>query len=398
MNCPISTWSFAAGALILVAHFLRTSARAADPDQPAPTLSNLAITSCEFSLDGKYLLTAAGRQVHHWDLASGKLIQELEGHLEKVHVVRISDDGLSALTGAGGEWDMGIIPKDMTARYWSLIPAVASRYFVHSSFVRAADFGSNCKIFTVAKGGPAPLTVWDMKTGCKLFSHDLTTSYGHRDTNIRALAPASFSPDGSMVAGMTRDTEGSRITFWDSTSGKELLKTPGQRRGFSGIVFNKAGELILTSSDDQTAKIWSSTTGELIQSFSGHQGPVYSAVFQQDNKRIVTASDDRTARIWDAQTGKELFRLEHSNRVNYALLSDNGTRILTKSAAPNSPHRLKFRATLWDANNGEEIKSFDLRENSEVAIFAPGGKEVLLTLEKTALVNAATGETLKEFN
>jgi WD40 repeat protein len=38
----------------------------------------------------------------------------------------------------------------------------------------------------------------------------------------------------------------------------------------------------------------------------GHEGSVFSAAFSPDGSRIVTTSDDETARIWDAATGKEI--------------------------------------------------------------------------------------------
>ena len=41
----------------------------------------------------------------------------------------------------------------------------------------------------------------------------------------------------------------------------------------------------------------------------GHTYSVRSAVFSADGKLVVTASDDGTARIWDAASGRHLHTL-----------------------------------------------------------------------------------------
>ncbi len=116
---------------------------------------------------------------------------------------------------------------------------------------------------------------------------------------------------------------------------------------------------ILTSSDDDTARIWDAATGAELVTLAGHTGCVWQATWSQDESKILTAatttppasgmpppapnwsrspatrmgslqatwsqdeskiltrSDDDTARIWDAATGAELVKLAgHTDRVN----------------------------------------------------------------------------------
>ena len=47
---------------------------------------------------------------------------------------------------------------------------------------------------------------------------------------------------------------------------------------------------------DSTAKVWDVATGEEVHTLAGHAGTVTSAVFSPDGTLIVTASDDNTAR------------------------------------------------------------------------------------------------------
>ena len=61
--------------------------------------------------------------------------------------------------------------------------------------------------------------------------------------------------------------------------------------------FNR-GNLSLTSSADNTARLWDLQTGQELRRFTGHKGPVEWAVFSADGKTFVTGSDDGTARMW----------------------------------------------------------------------------------------------------
>lgn len=371
-----------------------TAPLAAQPRDAASSLATLPIRACDFSPDAKYLLTTTGRIVQHWDVESGREIQRLEGHRETVHAVRFSHDGRSALTGAGTGGD--VPPRDATARLWSLVPAIARKYLVHGTPVLGVQFSpDNKQLLTVNQGAYA--WVWDSETGNQLFRRELYVGLYHRDMYIGVLTAASFTPDGKKILGRTRDTTGIRVTIWDAQAGQELAKTPGQPEEIRNAVFSPIGDLILTASRDKTAKTWSTKTGEAVQEFKGHDGTVNSAVFQRDGARIATASADRTARIWNARTGTELHRLDHPGQVNYALISDDGTRILTKWETTLGESPARYHATLWDADSGREIKAFNLRDNSHIAIFAPGGKQILLTLEKTALVDAASGEVTRQF-
>ena len=53
----------------------------------------------------------------------------------------------------------------------------------------------------------------------------------------------------------------------------------------------------------------------------GHQGAVRHAAFSPDGKLVVTASDDKTARLWEVATGQMLRALPgHQGTVGPPLL------------------------------------------------------------------------------
>jgi WD40 repeat protein len=282
---------------------------------------------------------------------------------------------------------------------WSLVPAVARHYFVHLGLVYAAQFSPDSGlVLTVSK--VQGLRVWEGKTGNELFRRPLFVTLYHADLYLDVFLPASFRADGQQILGYTRDKEGIQVTVWDARSGAEVVKTRGQSHDIRSAVFSSSGASILTSSEDKTARLWSAKTGEQIQVFEGHEKAVHNAVFLGGDAKVVTSSADHTARVWEAATGNELLRLQHQGEVNYALASEDGTRILTKwqtQIVSQGRLAMKYHATLWNAQTGEIIKTLDLRENAAIALFVPATNTVFLTPERTCLVDATTGTLIREY-
>jgi WD40 repeat protein len=155
--------------------------------------------------------------------------------------------------------------------------------------------------------------------------------------------------------------------------------------GVTCAAFSPDGKRIVTTSDDQTARIWDAATGKQIAVLRGHEGTVLSAAFSSDGKRIVTASY-HAVRIWDAATGKQIAVLP-LYAVDYAAFSPDGTRIVTASDDNT--------ALIWDAATGKQIAV--LREDGvRSAAFGPDGKRIVTASgDKTARIwDAATGEQI----
>ena len=56
-------------------------------------------------------------------------------------------------------------------------------------------------------------------------------------------------------------------------------------------------------------------TGKEVHTLAGHTDTVNSAAFSPDGKLVVTASDDNTAKVWDVATGEEVHTLAgHTGR------------------------------------------------------------------------------------
>ena len=102
----------------------------------------------------------------------------------------------------------------------------------------------------------------------------------------------------------------------------------GHEGNLDTAAFSPDSSLLVTTSDNSTARIWDAKTGAARAVLKD----VSSAAFSPDGARILTVSGDKTAFVWDVPSGRRLFSLGDNGRpVAFAVFSSDGTRILTIS-------------------------------------------------------------------
>ena len=206
----------------------------------------------------------------------------------------------------------------------------------HSGEIWMADFSPDGQRIVTAGSDGAKL--WDAEDG-----RELRTFKPEKPTFAVA-----FSPDGQRV--VTGNYQIAAI--WDCQTGRLLLQLEGHkgRSVVRSVSFSSDGRLVVTASDDGTAKIWRTDTGREMRTLKGHSGRVSSASFSPDGERIVTASVDGTARVWASRTGRVVLTLAgHSGLVNTVSFSSDGRRIVTASDDGT--------AKVWDAETGNPVRT-----------------------------------------
>ena len=161
----------------------------------------------------------------------------------------------------------------------------------------------------------------------------------------------------------------------------------GHTNRVSTIAISADGQMIVTGSNDNTARIWD-TTGRQIASLTGHTQPINSVAFSPDGRRIVTTSQDNTVRMWD-RNGTELARLTaHTAAVAQATFSPDGLQVLTAS--------WDFTARLWRPADGTS-KALTGHTGPVVrARFSSDGQYILTaSLDRTARLWNAAGNQIK---
>ena len=156
------------------------------------------------------------------------------------------------------------------------------REFVHQDTVTHAQFsitGEN--ILTTGMDGMAKWWKAD-GTFLKEFSH------------TSSISMAALSSDSLLVT-VTKKHE-----IWAWTIEGELLTKFKHNATVNSVEISKDGNLILSASQDSTARVWNISENKQIQQFT-HQGAVSNAMFYYGGSEIevLTASLDSTARRWN---------------------------------------------------------------------------------------------------
>ena len=181
------------------------------------------------------------------------------------------------------------------------------------------------------------------------------------------------------------------------------------------------GKFIVTSGQDDTARLWETEAGRLLRAFRGHVQNVRSVAISGNAKYVVTGSDDQTARLWEAETGKELRRFTgHAMAVNSVAITADGKYVVTGSAyeicvkpghrksapissCPGSSRQIVPAAWLWEAESGREVRRFTVNTRSYPCVaISPDGKYLVTgssDLDDTwvQLWDAESGKELRRF-
>ena len=106
------------------------------------------------------------------------------------------------------------------------------------------------------------------------------------------------------------------------------------------MAFSPDGRLVLTGSQDSTARLWQAATGKPLATLSGHTGTITTVAFSP-NGQVLTGSSDSTARLWEALATQSLIQKARSG-LPRRLTPDQRQRFHLAPAPPRWCYSMKL--------------------------------------------------------
>uniref|UniRef100_A0A7S4PV05 Ubiquitin-like domain-containing protein n=1 Tax=Alexandrium monilatum TaxID=311494 RepID=A0A7S4PV05_9DINO len=297
-----------------------------------------------------------------------------------------------AAAGLGQGASVGVVARrtppvatgsaDATARLWDSASGECSQVLRgHHRGLNSVAFSPDADRLASASADYTA-KIWCVATGACL-----ATLSGH----AHYVNSAAFSHDGRQLAtgaaeacthpSQMRHQKGA-AWVWDVEHCSCTLRLEGHDGYVNSAVFCRDGRMVLTASNDTTARLWDLAAGHCVQTFSGHIDYVISAAFSPDDRSLVTASDDKTARTWDlaSDRGCNQTFVGHGGEVRGVAFSPDGASLATASKDRT--------AKLWSVAGGECWRTLIGHRGPVHSVsFAPEGKEVLTSsLDRTARI------------
>jgi RNA polymerase sigma factor (sigma-70 family) len=246
----------------------------------------------------------------------------------------------------------------------------------------------------------AKFELWDARKGRlkKTFEMD----YG------RIVPRVAFAPDGKslavLYAGETgRDTKVAGlqggVRLFDPSTGKATRTIRGHKDMAVSMAFSPDGKLLATggSQNDNDVRLWDVATGKELRRIETGIG-VHAVAFSPDGKLLASGQGEGRIVLWDVATGKEARAMKGDVGGAAALAFSPDGRFLAAAGSEEKEGKRSYATHLWDARNGELLRSWSdtatsfsfTPDGGKLAILESGGTVSLWDLKGTAKPAADT--------
>ncbi len=338
-NNQISLWSLATHQLLrtLSAH-----------------TASIAMNGLTFNPSGEYLASASyDNTAIIWQVASGEVLHILKGHTSSVLSVAFSPDSKRLATGS----------EDKTIRLWDIASETSQAFVGHQKGIFALHFIGNGEQL-VSGGVDRDIRIWDSYNGVTvrfLQGHNAVilgfASYAGQlfsasnDGTVRrwclnlpyqqsinlANQPVSVAITPNLQH-VTVGFKNGALQVYDSHTGKLVWEKPQAHNDLiTRLVFNKEGNLLASSSADNSAKIWqfnvlsAAVSLTELKTLTGHTDLVHAVSFSPDSRTVATASYDGSIGLFPVQeqTSPVFIAHAHTDKVTSVSFSKNGQQLLS---------------------------------------------------------------------
>merc|ERR1711935_621503 len=210
----------------------------------------------------------------------------LAGHSHFVQDVKISSDGLFALSGS---WDG-------TLRLWGICTGHTTRRFVgHSKDVLSVAFSvDNRQIVSASRD--KSIKLWNTLGECKYTIGEQGGAEGHTEwVSCVNFVPNQQNP--SIVSGGWDKI----VKVWNMSNCKLRTNLVGHSGYINAVTVSPDGSLCASGGKDGVAMLWDLNEGKRLYSLPCEQGDIIHALCFSPNRYWLCAATDIGIRIWDLE-------------------------------------------------------------------------------------------------
>ena len=202
-----------------------------------------------------------------WDLRSGRLTGQLEGHTEQIWCVRISENGKWVLSGETGG----------NILLWAAANGACTACLQgHEGTVLCVRFSRDGK-WGISGSADKTARIWELPAGqCALV-------LGPHENPVSSVALAA---DGSKAACLV---EQDIVHIWDCRTGRELRRIGKHGVPISAVELSSDGGIAISGGDAGT-QVWDTQSGQCLRTFNQLMPRVGSVRFSEYRKGALSLS------------------------------------------------------------------------------------------------------------
>ncbi len=200
----------------------------------------------------------------------------------------------------------------------------------------------------------------------------------------KSMAAAAFSPNGELIATTSID-QTVRISDW--RTGKTLMTLEGFSPGEEGtwdrsVLFLKDGERLLTANSAASLELWDwKAKKRLWKQDVGAR----SLALSPDETQLITADwEDPSVRVWELATGKPLHQLKgvdvplmtgswSQGNVAYA---PSGKLFASAVGGTQDPSAPQMTLTIWNAETRKPLTQLQPNKRTHALTWSPNGDQL----------------------
>jgi RNA polymerase sigma factor (sigma-70 family) len=351
---------------------------------PGGKTIELSFHTMTLSPDGTFIAEGRPTEVRFWDLATGKIRQQIKLNGEHNNRIAFSADGKQLLTSRNDEhsvtfWDVATGKEVRTLS--RVAPRLGAGVKVGvMKFALSPDGRWLAAIENVRTLGEGPkMTLWDV-------SGRTETRVVSIPTILSSFGALTFSPDGKFLYTASELLPVMSVAKWDVEAGKIVADWAGlpSGQGQLTLAVNPDGTALAIGTFQGVIQLFDTRTGKELVPSTGHAAAVAGVSFSKSPARVRTVGADLSIAEWDQTNVRQRTRLrltpgedriDSDRLVNGLLVTHSSDGRWVAGLLPNTKERPRTVAlAVRDAATGEKRRTFESPRSPTVLEFTPDGR------------------------